>query len=853
MDPMLLDLLVNIAASIIYDFSKAFIVRGNQIGTKDIHNELLTLVTERFSSESIENDDLSSLIAFLQLPQITDIVCAFITYKVTGDIKETLKPKFKQISSSHNGLLQKDIVQYLTSCYIDSKKNSIKVVSAMQIEKLLNVISQIVREFYMNHSDASDLFSILMINERYDNGVKVLSDNLEQIAKHIIDSLKYSFIQPQINFSAITNRYSNIAKEKLGRAHIYLLDFFDFNKFYVPPKLMIKQSGYEFEFRLAKGIIVNENRESDEWMHIFDFDQIIYVVGGAGFGKSLFLRNIVLNFDKMNLLGQQNRLVILGDLKNFLDSNGTTKPVIQFLQDSLVASSGMGYNDFSEEFIMHYLNSGSCVILLDALDEVAEAKRNDVHSTIRSFFKNTNPNNKVCITSRSRGFIPMHENSTVLHISPLTRSQIEEYIDNIIELKKFDKANKADFMTRTIPLIEKGFLTSCLILSLLVNIYKAELALPDNKLDLYQKCFEYISFKRETEGNKSTGYDWDKVSPLMNEDTFTHLAQLCAPNNQETDGVQVRSVLIEINIRTFGTKAAATNAVGEFLKFCANRTELFVPGANENSYKFFHRSFLDYFFALYIFKYIDDEKIIYAELCKFSFDSEVYELILALLKNRKRATYDNLIDYVVERAKIELSNKTPSFKALNILIQFMHEITEYFYRDQLAEIVIANSEKLIQKDIKKALKPMRVVDANSVISSIIIDRAERRKAIIDDYKKRYEISSIEEAAYRIVQFWDHSVNISSESAAIQIKRSLYFSIDRLSFYASAYISIYGGFGLFKELKRINTGKKYSGISATVKKKIKLIVDDYYNLTEDEQSKIDTFVRSAQRNFRSIFD
>ena len=51
-------------------------------------------------------------------------------------------------------------------------------------------------------------------------------------------------------------------------------------------------------------------------------------------------------------------------------------------------------------------------------------------------------------------------------------------------------------MKQNKKLIDKVFLNSFLVLSLLVNIYKSEKELPENKLELYQKCFEYISNKR---------------------------------------------------------------------------------------------------------------------------------------------------------------------------------------------------------------------------------------------------------------------------------------------------------------------------------------------------------------------
>ena len=187
----------------------------------------------------------------------------------------------------------------------------------------------------------------------------------------------------------------------------------------------------------------------------------------------------------------------------------------------------------SKELINYYLKRGRCIILLDALDEVDKERRQELHSHVIHYFKNQNPNNKVCITSRARGFLP-EKNIEVFEIEPLDRVQIQTYVDNIIKLGKFDKSDRESFLQQTQILVDKGFLNSFLVLSLLINIYKAERELPENKLELYQKCFEYISNKREKEKSQEK-YDWALISTLMKDNTFMELANLCLPNNSDSE------------------------------------------------------------------------------------------------------------------------------------------------------------------------------------------------------------------------------------------------------------------------------------------------------------------------------
>ena len=181
----------------------------------------------------------------------------------------------------------------------------------------------------------------------------------------------------------------------------------------------------------------------------------------------------------MSILEKEQRLIIFGDLKNFIDKDHNLKSVKQFILESLANASGMDKADFSQDVINYHLHSGSCVILLDALDEVCEDKRNEVQRTLLGYFCNENPNNEICITSRSRGFIGHNHTAEIYQIQPLIPKQIEDYINNFIKLGLFNKNDKNDFLKKSKPLMEKGFLSSCLVLSLLVSIFKAERALPD--------------------------------------------------------------------------------------------------------------------------------------------------------------------------------------------------------------------------------------------------------------------------------------------------------------------------------------------------------------------------------------
>ena len=374
--------------------------------------------------------------------------------------------------------------------------------------------------------------------------------------------------------------------------------------------------------------------------------------------------------------------------------------------------------------IEYYLKLGRCLILFDALDEVEKQKREDLHKKIIAYFKNQNPNNKICITSRSRGFIP-EKDVEVFDILPLDREQIESYVDNIIKLGKFDKKDKKIFLEQAEVLVNKGFLNSFLILSLLINIYKAERELPENKMELYQKCFEYIAYKREKEKTKEK-FDWNLISYLMKENTFMELARMCFPNNCDIGKKEIVEMLCDTYKGKYTSMVETERAAEDFLIFCSDRTELFVPAAGEDRFKFFHRSFFEFFYAQYIFVRVSNVEKVYELLNKFDVDSEVFELTLAMMKQKDEMRYQELVEYLFKEADKEASMAQTKFVAFNILTLGMQVIDDNIYIQRYIDFILKKSVQIVRN--------IKYISSDYIIYSLINEN----KSYIDNVNKIYK-------------------------------------------------------------------------------------------------------------------
>lgn len=737
---------INILSNIVYDIVKNV---ATKLQFKKVpEKEFQKIIQEIF--EKGPRDDFkyilesSTFSQYFNSPQFLDIINAYLEHKVICDFANA-DAKIKRYIKKSGVISPKDIIDYIGSninqMYLDN--NVISIPQLTDIKKAVLFILSSAEQTIVHSLSPENSKLTYFINARLDSHYQSILDLLQKIQSSIIATQEIKPLTSHENYEETKNNYYNILKEKNSSAHIYLLDKFPFESFYVPPILLRQKNGKNNRY-------IDYDMSLTSWNDIFMRDNIVYITGGAGYGKSLFTKKIINNYKDLNIFHSEEYLVIYGELKSFYP-NGHDSPisVVDFLKNSIRSSTLV---DVSNEFIEFYLNSGRCIILLDALDEVEKSKRGELHENIIAYFKSQNPNNKICITSRDRGFIP-EENVEVLKIFPLNNDQIEKYVDKIIALGKFEKNDKDNFMSQTQLLVEKGFLNSFLVLSLLINIYKAERELPENKLDLYQKCFEYISKKREME-KTALSFDWSIISPIMKDNTFIELARLCMPNNSNVDKLDIKNRLVSIYKAKYGCEVDADNAVEEFLKFCSDRTELFVPSV-EDKYKFFHRSFFEYFYSFYIFLRCENAETMLAELVKFDVDSEVFELTTAMLKQKDEVKYQALIDLLFEKAIFELNNTADEYIAFNILILSMQVVDDVLYKNKLLALLV-NYKDTILNNISR-IRNMRLLEA------IYKDDTKAYEKICNSYNSEAMVvvlSNFDNVAYFFDEFQDNQEELS---------------------------------------------------------------------------------------------
>lgn len=670
--------------------------------------------------------------SFIQTPFFKDTIENYIIYKITGNCEGHII----KIKKNANIITEKDIIDFLSNYLFEEYyKDVIYPPSKTLIRQFFESFFKFATNYVVSFLKNEDKLNVFFINRRIDFAQESILLRFNDTIETIKRTMECEIIPVKDMYKDHIKKYHNILKTNNSRAHVYLLDTFDFSEFYVPPFLRHLSQEQEISdhinwMRRDYLLYANNQKEInngdyfDDWKYIFDCSSIVYVTGGAGYGKSLFLKKIINDFCDMNILNSSEYLVVYGDLKSFYVESEQPISVVKFLQNSMVKETLMDEKCFPIDMIEYYIKMGRCLLLFDALDEVEREKREELHERIIAHFKNQNPNNKICITSRNRGFIP-EKDVEVFDILPLDRIQIETYVDNIIKLGRFDANDKNAFLEQSSILVNKGFLNSFLVLSLLINIYKAERELPENKMELYQKCFDYIAFRREKEKTKAK-FDWNLISCMMKDNTFMELAKMCFPNNNDIGKDEIVDMLCRTYRRKYSSDAEAELAAEHFLKFCADRTELFVQAAGEDRFKFFHRSFFEYFYSQYIFLRIREVADVYKSLQQFDVDSEVFELTLAMMKQKDEPRYQELVEYMFNKMEEEAIQKGRNLSAFNILTLGMQVIDDNVYMRRYINFLLHNSEMIIRK--------IEQIPNQQIIYSIVSNNEIFIRQVIETYE-----------------------------------------------------------------------------------------------------------------------
>ena len=319
----------------------------------------------------------------------------------------------------------------------------------------------------------------------------------------------------------------------------------------------------------------------------------VLISGTGGLGKSMMMRHLLL--DAVEKYDDSGRLPIFIPLKDYDD---TYRNLLEYIYEKYESLGGKGnMNEFAE-----LLEDGSCLLLFDGLDEIKSDYRKMFEQHLEKFGDRYKENMFV-ISSRPTGsFISFHR-FTVLDLSPFNKEQALELIDKL-DFRPDEPVIKARFreeLDNSLYYSHKEFTQNPLLLTIMLMTYEQFAEIPSKMHIFYREAYVALSQKHDA----SKGAYKRILKTGMTADRFAeYFAEFCARSYRdekfEFTDVQFEKYFNDLRERQKGP--AGVTAADFRDDLVENMCLMFYESGK---YHFTHRSFQEYFCALYFSKQKD--------------------------------------------------------------------------------------------------------------------------------------------------------------------------------------------------------------------------------------------------------
>lgn len=455
--------------------------------------------------------------------------------------------------------------------------------------------------------------------------------------------------------------------------------------------------------------------------NLLKINKRIVITGTGGIGKSIMLKHFFLN-----TIRETAFVPVLIELRNIEIENEFS------LKDYLYETLSTFKLKLDKEYFEYSLEKGCYVFLLDGYDEVKSIFAKKVMKEIINM-SNKYPENFYVVSSRPQINFTGWGNFVEMKALDLTKDQALSLIKKL----DFDEKIKDSFYNETKNYLfdrYEGFMSNPLLLTIMLLTFENRASIPDRLNDFYEQAFSALFYRHDA---SKGAYKRDIASNLGYEDFRKVFSYFCFKSffNDQYSFTERESL-------DYIEKAIKRNIIDkkfsslDFFYDLKNSVCMLICEGNE--YKFIHRSFQEYFAAVYTTQLSDEvQKKLLVEFSKtiFSFRNSYYYMLYWLQENRfiKNFLYPELkkiIDSVVLKNEND-SLEWEIFKSLNKKVRFVksEDRVNIFirspraskYKDMLFELVseLQNSNQVIfmgRKAFEITEKLFLIYGGNDLIS-----------------------------------------------------------------------------------------------------------------------------------------
>ena len=364
-----------------------------------------------------------------------------------------------------------------------------------------------------------------------------------------------------------------------SKSILYTIEARELSSFFVPSYLRVDK---EIVNRTAKWVGSGRKFSAENLREVLEEGNKIIITGIGGLGKTMHMKHFCINAIETGY-----KIPVYIPLRYFNEYDLEGKTLKDLLYDKL---TDFGFK-LDSDYFAYSLEGDKYVFLFDGYDEVSNDKRPQIAIKIQRFCQQY-PYNSFIISSRHLADIYGWDNFKILSLCPLNREQSIQLIwklDFSYELKKrfIDELNWETYSRYA------SFMSNPLLLSILFLTYSDNMFLPETLQDFYERAFETMLYRRDQLKN---GLKRNLSSRLSYEDFRSVFLTFCFRTYFQEKYSFSSTELIN-NISMAAKKCEIETDSHKYKSDLVDITCMLYEEGHE--YTFIHRSFQEYFAALY--------------------------------------------------------------------------------------------------------------------------------------------------------------------------------------------------------------------------------------------------------------
>ena len=323
--------------------------------------------------------------------------------------------------------------------------------------------------------------------------------------------------------------------------------------------------------------------KDDDVLHKVE-DGHVVISGSAGAGKSMIMRHLFLK----SIADQLASLPIFLEMRRINDQNSDS------IEDAITNEIKEFAPDFTGELLKQLLEAGKVILFLDGFDEVYHESQKDLIKQISRISKRYE-NIRIILSSRPDEIVSGLELFSLYSVADFDKTQAIELIRRV----EYNATVKDKFLVALEEEIfekHKSFASNPLLLSMMLLTYEDYANIPDKIHLFYSQAFDTLFSKHDF---YKEGYERRHYAGLSADIFKAVFADFCMRTYFREEYIFTLDDLIEElknALRREEISAKAENYLKDLLE------SVCIMQRDGYKYTFVHRSFQEYFAALYLSK-----------------------------------------------------------------------------------------------------------------------------------------------------------------------------------------------------------------------------------------------------------